>query len=126
MTKLHLAIKYLVFTGIILFAVFAAKYFEWLTLGNKHFLFLATGFLSVSIFSLVIILPAIGKKSDAFVFQFLLLTVGQLLFMLSYILFEIYTFENHNKTLVITQLTLFMLLLIFQTSVLYKYSRNQT
>ena len=126
MTKLHFIIKHLVFTGIILFAVFAAKYFEWLTLGNKHFLFLATGFLSVSIFSLVIILPAIGKKSDAFVFQFLLLTVGQLLFMLSYILFEIYTFENHNKTLVITQLTLFMLLLIFQTSVLYKYSRNQT
>ena len=125
MTKLHFTIKYLVFTGIILFAVFAAKYFEWLTLGNKHFLFLATGFLSVSIFSLVIILPAIGKKSDAFVFQFLLLTVGQLLFMLSYILFEIYTFENHNKILVITQLTLFMLLLIFQTSVLYKYSRNQ-
>jgi hypothetical protein len=126
MTKLHFTIKYLVFTGIILFAVFAAKYFEWLTLGNKQFLFLGTGFLSVSIFSLVIILPAIGKKSDAFVFQFLLLTVGQLLFMLSYILFEIYTFENHNKTLVITQLTLFLLLLIFQTSVLYKYSRNQT
>ncbi|MCF8407627.1 MAG: hypothetical protein K9G36_01530 [Crocinitomicaceae bacterium] len=125
MTKLHFTIKYLVFTGIILFAVFAAKYFEWLTFGNKQFLFLGTGFLSVSIFSLVIILPAIGKKSDAFVFQFLLLTVGQLLFMLSYILFEIYTFENHNKTLVITQLTLFMLLLIFQTSVLYKYSRNQ-
>ncbi len=125
MTKLHFTIKYLVFTGIIIFAVFAAKYFEWLTLGNKQFLFLGTGFLSVSIFSLVIILPAIGKKSDAFVFQFLLLTVGQLLFMLSYILFEIYTFENHNKTLVITQLTLFMLLLIFQTSVLYKYSRNQ-
>jgi hypothetical protein len=114
-----------VFTGIIIFAVIAAKYFEWLTLGNKQFLFLGTGFLSVSIFSLLIILPAIGKKSDAFVFQFLLLTVGQLLFMLSYILFEIYTFENHNKTLVITQLTLFMLLLIFQTSVLYKYSRNQ-
>ena len=125
MTKLHFTINYLVFTGIILFAVFAAKYFERLTLGNKQFLFLGTGFLSVSIFSLVIILPAIGKKSDAFVFQFLLLTVGQLLFMLSYILFEIYTFENHNKTLVITQLTLFMLLLIFQTSVLYKYSRNQ-
>ena len=125
MTKLHFTIKYLVFTGIILFAVFAANYFECLTLGNRQFLFLGTGFLSVSIFSLVIILPAIGKKSDAFIFQFLLLTVGQLLFMLSYILFEIYTFENHNKTLVITQLFLFVLLLIFQTSVLYKYSRNQ-
>ena len=125
MNKLHFTIKYLVFTGIILFAVFAAKHFEWLTLGNRQFLFLGTGFLSVSIFSLVIILPAIGKKSDAFIFQFLLLTVGQLLFMLSYILFEIYTFENHNKTLVITQLFLFVLLLIFQTSVLYKYSRNQ-
>jgi hypothetical protein len=126
MTKLHFTIKYLLFTGVILFAVFAAKYFEWLTLGNKQFLFLGTGFLSVSIFSLAIILPAIGKKSDSFVFQFLLLTVGQLLFMLSYILFEIYTFENQNKTLVVFQLLLFVLLLIFQTIVLYRYSRNQT
>jgi len=126
MTKINFTLKYLVFTGIILFVVFCANYFEWFILGDKQFLFLETGYLSVSIFSLAIILPAIGKKSDSFVFHFLLLTVGQLLFMLSYILFEIYTFENQNKTLVVFQLLLFVLLLIFQTIVLYRYSRNQT
>ena len=125
MTKLHFLINYFVFTGIILLAVFYVNYFEWFSLGDKQFLFLISGFLSVSIFSLAIILPAIGKKSDAFVFHFLLLTVGQLLFMLSFILFEIYTFKNQNLVLVISQLTLFMLLLVFQTYLLYLHSRNQ-
>ena len=125
MTKLNFALSYLVFTLAILSLVFTANYLNWFRLSEKQFLFLITGFIAACIFSLLIILPAIRNKSDAFVFHFLLLTFGQLLFMLSFILFEIYTFENQNIVLVISQLTLFMLLLIYQTSVLFRYSRNQ-
>jgi len=125
MTKLNFVLSYLVFTLAILPVVFAANYFHWLLLSEKQFLFLITGFIAGCLFSLLIILPAIRNKSDAFVFHFLLLTVGLLLFMLSFILFEIYTFENQNIVLVISQLTLFMLLLVFQTYLLYLHSRNQ-
>ncbi len=125
MSKLTYSINFLAFNLLISLLVFLASYFTWLPFGYNEIIFLLTGVFSVSFFSLLVILPVINKKTDSFVFHFLLLTVGQLLFMLSFILFEIYTIKNEMKPLVLSQLFLFVLLLVFQTSLLYRHSRNQ-
>ena len=125
MSKLTYSINFLAFNLLISLLVLLASYFTWLPFGYGEITFLLTGVFSVSFFSLLVILPVINKKTDSFVFHFLLLTVGQLLFMLSFILFEIYTIKNQMKPLVLSQLFLFVLLLVFQTSLLYRHSRNQ-
>ncbi len=125
MSKFTYSINFLAFNLLISWLVFLASYFTWLPFGYGEITFLLTGVFSVSFFSLLVILPVINKKTDSFVFHFILLTVGQLLFMLSFILFEIYTIKNQMKPLVLSQLFLFVLLLVFQTSLLYRHSRNQ-
>jgi hypothetical protein len=74
------------------------------------------------IFSLSIIIPAIGGKKESFVLQFMILTVMQLLFMLSICAYEVYSWGKIASEAILFQLIPFAWILITQTILLYRYS----
>jgi O-antigen ligase len=90
-----------------------------------YFRFIIASDLLVILFSFSIILPAIGGKSEMFVLQFLILTVLQLLFMLTICAYEVYNWGAKEQFAIIMQLIPFIFLLVVQTSLLYSNIRKK-
>jgi hypothetical protein len=89
---------------------------------SNQFYFILVSSLLILLFSLTLILPAIGSEKESFVLQFLILTVLQLLFMLSICTYEVYVWGKTATEAILFQLIPFVWILITQTILLYRYS----
>jgi hypothetical protein len=124
-SKIGFAIKYFGLNSIFLLFLVLMYQQNFIRIQPDYFRFIIASDLLVILFSLSIILPAIGGKSEMFVLQFLILTVLQLLFMLTICAYEVYNWGAKEQFAIIMQLIPFIFLLVVQTSLLYSNIRKK-
>jgi hypothetical protein len=120
--KFAFSLKFLGLNGFLILLIFVLQKLNVFSFPTNQFNFILASSLLVLVFSLTIILPAIGGKKEAFVLQFMILTVMQLLFMLSIFAYEVYTWGRIAAGAILFQLVPFAWILITQTILLYRYS----
>ena len=123
-TKFSFSLKYLGLNGILILLIFVLNQLNFIDIPPNQFKFILACSILVVMFSLTVILPAIGGKKEAFILQFMILTVMQLLFMLSISAYEVYNWGKPATEAILFQLTPFIWLLIIQSILLYKYSQK--
>ena len=123
-TKLFFSLKLLGLNGILSLSIFILSKVKIISFpANQLNFILISSFLAL-IFSLTIILPAIGGRKETFIVQFLILVIVQLVFMLSISAYEVYVWGKLATGAVLFQLIPFAWILISQTILLYQYSRK--
>jgi hypothetical protein len=124
-SKIDFSLKFIGLNGLVLGVLSLFQYADLLKLTPEKFSFIIVISLTVLLFSLFIIIPAIEGRKDAMVFQFMMLTTLQLLLMLGFIIFEIYQWKTDLIYPIFIQLIPFISLIIFQTVLLFNYNKNQ-
>lgn len=121
-SKIVFSLKYLGINVCFILVVFGLKQVNFISFEGNQLPFILASSVLILIFSLSIILPAIGGKKESFVLQFMILTVLQLLFMLSICAFEVYSWGKIASGAILFQLIPFAWILITQTILLYRHS----
>ena len=120
--KINFSLKFLGINGCLILLIFGLQQLHVVSFETSQFNFILVSSIFILIFSLSIIIPAIGGKKESFVLQFMILTVMQLLFMLSICAYEVYSWGKMASDAVLFQLIPFAWMLISQTILLYRYS----
>jgi hypothetical protein len=121
-SKINFSLKFLGINGCLILLIFGLQQLHVVSFETSQFNFILVSSIFILIFSLSIIIPAIGGKKESFVLQFMILTVMQLLFMLSICAYEVYSWGKMASEAVLFQLIPFAWMLISQTILLYRYS----
>jgi hypothetical protein len=116
------SLSFIGINGFLLLLLFIFQKVNIISLPSNQFYFILVSTLLILLFSLTVILPAIGGKKESFVLQFMILTVLQLLFMLSICAYEVYVWGKIATVAILFQLIPFVWMLITQTILLYRYS----
>jgi hypothetical protein len=87
--------------------------------------FILLGDLIAVCVSLALIFPMLQSQIDGFVLQYIILITCQMLFMLGFVLYEIYQWKTNLNYPIFIQLIPFSGLIIIQSILLYNYSKNR-
>lgn len=121
-SKINFSLKFLGINGCLILLIFGLQQLHVVSFETSQFNFILVSSIFILIFSLSIIIPAIAGKKESFVLQFMILTVMQLLFMLSICAYEVYSWGKIASEAILFQLIPFAWILITQTILLYRYS----
>lgn len=114
--------KFLGINGLLILTILVVQKLNFISFPTKQFFFIIASSVLILLFSLTVILPALGGKKESFVLQFLILTVMQLLFMLSICAYEVFVWGKIATEAILFQLVPFAWMLVTQTVLLYRYS----
>ena len=120
--KLSFSLKFLGINGLLILTILVVQKLNFISFPTKQFFFIIASSVLILLFSLTLILPALGGKKESFVLQFLILTVMQLLFMLSICAYEVFVWGKIAREAILFQLVPFAWMLVTQTVLLYRYS----
>ena len=87
--------------------------------------FILLGDLIAVCVSLALIFPMLQSQIDGFVLQYIILITCQMLFMLGFVLYEIYQWKTNLNYPIFIQLIPFSGLIIIQSILLYNYTKNR-
>ena len=121
-SKITFSLSFIGINGFLILLLFIFQKVNIISFPSNQFYFILVSSLLILLFSLTLILPAIGGEKESFVLQFLILTVLQLLFMLSICTYEVYVWGKIATEAILFQLIPFVWILITQTILLYRYS----
>jgi hypothetical protein len=121
-SKLSFSLKFLGINGLLILTILVVQKLNVISFPTKQFFFIIASSVLILLFSLTVILPAIGGKKESFVLQFMILTVMQLLFMLSICAYEVFVWGKIATEAILFQLVPFAWMLVTQTVLLYRYS----
>ena len=121
-SKITFSLSFIGINGFLILLLFIFQKVNIISFPSNQFYFILVSSLLILLFSLTLILPAIGSEKESFVLQFLILTVLQLLFMLSICTYEVYVWGKTETEAILFQLIPFVWILITQTILLYRYS----
>ena len=121
-SKITFSLSFIGVNSFLLLLLFIFQKMNIISFPSNQFYFILVSSLLILLFSLTLILPAIGGEKESFVLQFLILTVLQLLFMLSICTYEVYVWGKIATEAILFQLIPFVWILITQTILLYRYS----
>ena len=121
-SKITFSLSFIGVNSFLLLLLFIFQKMNIISFPSNQFYFILVSSLLILLFSLTLILPAIGSEKESFVLQFLILTVLQLLFMLSICTYEVYVWGKTATEAILFQLIPFVWILITQTILLYRYS----
>lgn len=112
------SIKFIGFNVVFILLICVFKELNIFSFPTNQFYFIIVSSLLILFFSLLVILPAIGNKSESFLLQFMILIIFQLLFMLSICAYEVYLWGRIGTNAILFQLVPFAWMLITQTYLL--------
>ncbi len=121
-SKITFCLSFIGINGFLILLLFIFQKVNIISFPSNQFYFILASTLLILLFSITLILPAIGGKKESFVLQFMILTVLQLLFMLSICTYEVYVWGKIATEAILFQLIPFVWILITQTILLYRYS----
>jgi hypothetical protein len=121
-SKITFSLSFISINGFLILLLFILQKVNFISFPSNQFYFILVSSLLILLFSLTLILPAIGGEKETFVLQFLILTVLQLLLMLSICTYEVYVWGKIATEAILFQLIPFVWILITQTILLYRYS----
>jgi hypothetical protein len=121
-TKVSFSLKFVGLNAILSLILFLLHVAKIIVFPSTQFNFILICSLLIMVFSLTLILPAIGGKKETFIIQFLVLIIMQLVFMLSICTYEVYVWGKKATEAILFQLIPFAWILITQTILLYRYS----
>jgi hypothetical protein len=121
-SKIVFSLKFIGLNGVLILLLLVLQTLNVISFPSKQFYFIIASSLLILLFSITVILPAIGGKKESFVLQFMILTVMQLLLMLSVSTYEIYVWGKIATEAILFQLVPFIWILVTQTFLLYRYS----